>query len=262
VYVPLGWEADGGAGLRPGLAQVGAAALQRAEAQYHISAALARQAAEGAGAEPLAEAQRRFYAECRRARDALDAAGAAAPARPAGRGLQGDLQDLLERNKELAKQHGFDDAVRAEAERVVEAGGGPVAGVGARWEAEGVPFQATGDAGAAAPVLTLTPAADRRARGAWPASGAWLGLLTIIGLFSLWPAAAAWSRALWPEQVGLVGLVGWWAAGATPVVLALLLLAAGGRAWAAASGAGRILRRPAKSGSTAPMPALPGSSGT
>jgi hypothetical protein len=260
VLVPPGWAAEGGAsGLLPGLREAAAVARQRAEAQYHISAALAQRLAEGAGAEPLAAAQRRFYAECRRAKAAWDVGGNGAAWGPA-RSPQDPVQALLDRNKELAAARGF-EALRAEAEKAAEAGGAAPEARPA-WEAEGVPLYARADAGAAAPTLTLTPEEDRRAREVWPASAAWLGLLALVGLLALSPSVMAWARALWPEQVGLVGLLGWWAAGATIVVLVLLLLAAAGRVWAALRGFGRLFRhRPAKSKSTAPMPAAAAPSG-
>ena len=40
-----------------------------------------------------------------------------------------------------------------------------------------------------------------------------MSLLLLIGFLSLSSSAGAWSRALWPEQIALIGLAGWWAAG-------------------------------------------------
>ena len=90
-------------------------------------------------------------------------------------------------------------------------------------------------------------------------SWAWLGVLGLIGLLSLWPFAAARLRWFWPEQIGLVGLVGWWAAGATVAVLFLLLLAVGvpdpRGSWGRSDGS--CAGRPVKTKSTASMPAVP-----
>ena len=114
-----------------------------------------------------------------------------------------------------------------------------------------------------APKAALAPEGDREPP-AWTASAAWLGLLLLIGFLSLSPSAGAWSRASWPEQVGTLGLVGWWATGAlTLIVASLLLLAVVGRVGTVLVAIGRLFRRPpAKSKSTASMPTLPESSGS
>ena len=90
-------------------------------------------------------------------------------------------------------------------------------------------------------------------------SWAWLGLLGLIGMLSLWPFAAARLRWFWPEQIGLIGLTGWWAAGATVTVLFLLLLAVVCRTLVVLGAVGRFMRRPppTKPKSTASMPAVP-----
>ena len=65
-------------------------------------------------------------------------------------------------------------------------------------------------------------------------------------------------RFFWPEQIALVGLVGWWAAGATWIVLGLLLLAVGARLLIILTGIGRFFQRPPpdKPKSTANLPAI------
>jgi hypothetical protein len=62
-------------------------------------------------------------------------------------------------------------------------------------------------------------------------SGQWL-----CGLALVWVTAASpWLRGLvrgaWPEQLGLVALLGWYLAGVTLVVLVLAALGVLGRSW-------------------------------
>ena len=262
VFAPPSWQPDGAAGptvLEPGLVQAAALSWQRAEAQYRLSVALARQP--GAEADPaLVEAQRRFYAACLRARRMLDASptGSAA-AWPKGRAPDEALDDLLKKNKDLAGGRHF-EAVRKEAESRASAGGPErEADEPPPWPEEGRPLYARADAGGAAPELALTPVGAGRSEATRARSWAWLGLLGLIGMLAMWPFAASRLRWFWPEQIALVGLTGWWAAGATVTVLCLLLLAVGCRLFVVLGAVGRFMRRPppAKSKSTASMPAAP-----
>jgi hypothetical protein len=260
VFVPAGWEAEGPTrknGLRHGLMQAAALSWQRAEAQLHMSAVLAARAAEGAGAVALAETQRRFYAECRRTKQALEVAPTeTGSAWPAGRSPLESLQDLRQKNKELAETRHF-EAIRAAAERQGEEGEGepettPV------WEGEGRPLYARRDGAEQAPGLTLTATELGRRQTAWALTWTWMGILLLVGLLSLlWPATAL-LRIFWPEQIGLVGLVGLWTAGATLIVVSLLLLAVGARALIVMVEIGRFFRRPPpnKPKSTANLPAV------
>jgi len=266
VSDPSGWRLEGKedkTDLHGGLTAAAGAAWQRAEALLQISTALAQQAAEGGASAPLADAQRRFYAECRRAREELDAsADGAAPGWPDGRTPKQTLLDLLDRNEKLAKDRHF-EGVRAAAEAAVETAGPGLAGEAPSWYAEGTPLYAWSASGIAAPKAVLTRGGGRRL-SPWAASAVWLALLGLIGLLSLAPSAAAWGRALWPEQIALLGLVGWWTVGGlTLVVVLLLIVGVVGRAATMLVAVRRLFHRPPKrSKSTAQMPALPESSGS
>jgi hypothetical protein len=258
VFVPPGWEPDMPSGtndLRPGLVQTAALSWQRAEAQFHMSAVLAQRAPEGADGAALAETQRLFYAECRRAKQALEVAPAeTGSAWPAGRSPLESLQDLLQRNKALAEKRHF-EAVRATAERQAEEGASEGA---SEWEGKGRPLYAFRDAGQQAPELTLTASQLGRRQTAWTLSWTWMISLLLVCLLSLSRSATAVLRFFWPEQIALVGLAGWWAAGATLIVLGLLLLAVGARVLIVLAGVARFFRRPPpdKPQSTASLPAV------
>jgi hypothetical protein len=241
VHVPPGWAARRWAGaeaLGSGPARAAALELARAAAQLEVSRSLAeQQQREGAGAgDDLAKAQRQFAAACRRAEQALELR--------ADRALGERLRELRQRDRELAKQHRF-EAVRAQAERQARLGEGPAAEAwrGAELAERGTPlsWQAGPDGGA--PEVRLEPSAERRARAAAAVAGQWLGLLVLTWAVSLSALLRGLARRLWPEQVALVGLLGWHLAGPTLVVLLLVALACCGRLLLLAAGARALLRR-------------------
>jgi hypothetical protein len=256
VFVPPGWgpeKNEDKTDLHTGLAQAASLSWQRAEALFRISAALAQQAPEGEVAASLAEAQRRFYAECRRARQELEASPeGAAPGWPQGQAPIDLLKDLMERNKNLAKDRGF-EAVRSGAEAaMISPDGAGSASETAAWLAEGRPLYAWAASSEPAPRVVLTPESGHES-AVWAASAAWLGILLLIGFLSLWPSAAAWSRALWPEQIFLLGILGWWAAGGlTWIIASLLLLGVVGRMLTAIFAVGRLFRQPPVASSNNP----------
>ena len=222
-----------------------------------MSSLLAARSASESGAAALAEAQRRFYTECRRAKLALETAPTEAnTAWPVGRTPLDSLQDLLQKNKELAERRGF-EAIRAKAEREAEAGAGS-AEEKALWKGTGWPLYASRAGGEPAPTLALTETGRGRRHTAWSLSWMWTELLLLVGLLSLLRPTSALLRFFWPEQIAIVGLVGWWAAGATWIVLGLLLLAVGARLLVLLVGIGRFFHRPPpdKPKSTANLPAV------
>ncbi len=218
LLAPSGWRAE--SPERPGMEDKGdlhsgltaAASLswQRAEALLRISAALAQQAAEGGGAAALDDAQRRFYAECRRAREELEASpDRTAPGWPDGRKPIDVLQDLLERNRKLASTRHF-EAVRAGAEAAVDAdGAGRVDGSPAG-TAEGRPLYAWTIAGA--PAAEGGSGAGGRARAAAvggvggmdePAAADRLSVAVVVGRGLVARLVAGTDR---PDRIGrLVG---------------------------------------------------------
>ena len=182
VVAPTGWEAavsTGGSSLRSGLVQAAALSWRRAEAQLRMSSLLAARSASGSGAAALAEAQRRFYTECRRAKLALETAPTEAnTAWPVGRTPLDSLQDLLQKNKELAERRGF-EAIRAKAEREAEAGAGS-AEEKALWEGTGWPLYASRDGRRAG------PNAGADGNGPRPAPYRLVVQLDVDGYYSYW----------------------------------------------------------------------------
>jgi hypothetical protein len=230
VHVPAGWqlrEAGAGATLEAP-DRVAVRELARAGVQLEISRGLAGRMSEAGNVGRLTAAQRRFYLGCRRASQALEAgAGRATDLGPRGQGLGAWLEELRQQNRELA-QHGGFEPVRKEAERLVKEG---VVSAEARGADEpilaeqGTPFSWQTGPGEAEPVVRLVPEGDRQTRRALVVSAQWLALLGLVWLVSLSPHLRGLARWLWPEQLILVGLLGWHLAG--PTALALFLVALG-----------------------------------
>ena len=110
---PPGWEpvVSPEGSLRSGLVQAAALSWRRAEAQFRMSDLLAARSSNDS-ARRLAETQRRFYVECRWAKLTLETAPAEAnSAWPVGRTPLDCLQELLQKNKELAEARRF-EAIR------------------------------------------------------------------------------------------------------------------------------------------------------
>ena len=171
------------------------------------------------------EAQRRFYAECRRAREELEAAaghGRARAGRTAGSRTR-SLQDLLERNEQLAKERRF-EAILRQGRVGAEAGGrdGGRAGVG-------------GGGSAVVRLVGRRASAPKAAPGAGgrPRAGGVDGLGGVVSACCCSSACCRCRRRRRPGRALVagadrnIGLVGWWATGAlTPVVCGPCLLLA------------------------------------
>ncbi len=245
VMVPPGWEAAKGSSanrLGTGAAREGALALYRAEAQLRVSQELSKRGREAAAS--LIAAQRRFAQHCRHARHALDlGANRGGVMGPAGQTLAEWLQKLTSDNRELIERNGL-ESVRADAERQVDAVEtfdselasdeesvarftGLRAPIGPLTR-RGTPisWQSKPDA---PPELQLTSRASQRTRVALASSGQWLAILIVMWILSFLPYLLSRLRLFWPEQIAAVALVGWYLSGLTLVVLALFLVAIGGR---------------------------------
>lgn len=264
VAVPPGWEAAGG-NLQAGAGADAARALYRAAALLAFS----RQRAEGgrgpAVAESLAAAQDDFYRCCRDAGHVLDLAGAGAMVPgPGGQGLREWLRELLAENREWASRAGWEE-VRAAAERHAREGEPPAAradrpaspAAGPAPPAldptdRGTPLFGQLTADSPPPQLRLGPAAQPWDAAFLLAGGQWLAVAAVVWGLTLFPTWAARLRPFWPEQIALLGLLGWHLAGPTLAVLFLLVLGAVGRLVVLASRAGGLFHRPRpKAGNTA-----------
>jgi hypothetical protein len=257
IHAPDGFEMKQarGADLRSGLIRAAALDLCRAEAQAEIVQQLTRElpagAVDDATRHELSAAQERFYQYCRQAEHLLAGAEDAGPdARPVAE----QLARLLDQNRERARRSHESEEIRKTADRradtvrpvrpVPEAAStsaspdgtrlpGAVAirvGAGGLTVPErGTSFGGHGGPDATAPVVRLTPESERDTRAALLGAGWWLALLAGVWLLTLMPAVLRWTRPFWPEQLLLLGAVGWYLAGPRPVPLALLAAWAGVR---------------------------------
>jgi hypothetical protein len=253
VRVPAGWDVVRGAPairLGSGATREAALALYRAEAQLRICQDLGRQGGEDAASAPLAAAQHRFALYCRHARHALDlGANRSGVTGPDGKVSLGEWLDRLQsENPGLADQNGF-DAVRADAERRAVTGKPiqprtdnvdeeiqslPQGGTLISWQ---------GRDGTEPPVVQLASHESQQTRQALAASGQWLGLLMVVWILSFVPFLLPRLRLFWPEQIALLGLVGWHLAGWTLIVLLLLFAAVIARLFLLVRGLRSIVRR-------------------
>ena len=265
VMVPPGWETAKSTPtnrLGTGAAREGALALYRAEAQLRISQELCKQGREAAA--PLAASQRRFAQYCRHARHALDlGANRGGVTEPAGQTLEEWLQKLESDNRELVERSGL-ESVRADAERQADAGEAfdselvsdeesvaRFTGLGAAGplSRRGTPVSWQSQPGAP-PELQLTSRQSQQIRVALASSGEWLAVLVVVWVLSFLPFLLSRLRLFWPEQIAVVALLGWHLAGLTLVVLALLLVAVGGRMLWLARSLRTLFRKPRQQPST------------
>ena len=154
------------------------------------------------------------------------------------------LQELQTQNRQWAQVQGFED-VRALAERQARAGepfdttsaaAGASAGRGgcrggAEWRSGGRYAARAGRAAALAgrgrgccPVPALVMMQSGQAKRALAASLLLLVVLLVAWIVSCFPEVLAWVRAFWPEQMALLGLLGWQTLGLNLVVVFVILL--------------------------------------
>jgi hypothetical protein len=265
LRVPSGWEVPDlpRGSLGEGAARTGARALYRAEAQLRISQEICKQARDSVTSASLAAAQRRFALYSRVARHAVDVGANHSGVRgPNGQTLVEWLRKLQSDNRELADHNGFED-LRAEAERQVDTGE-PVetslsgeddsvahftdtaGGRGSNFRSlpqKGTPITWLTSPEAEPPVLRLVSHETHQTRSALASSGQWLGLLAAVWGLSFLPFLTARLRPFWPEQIALLGVLGWYLVGLTLTVLVLVMLALCGRVFLFIRGVRSLLRK-------------------
>jgi hypothetical protein len=247
VHVPDGCrgESSGAVPLRSGLARLAEAEMRRADAQLRLSrhlreritARASMDAESRALLDDLAAAQRRFYQHVRQA-DQLQALAVAG----GSESLAGALSRLKDENAAAMKGEPFESR-RAEGER--DAQRGSASRPAAVEDTETTEFAHSGwsamrgsltERGTAlvgwddalgesnAPRLQLTTIAEQQARAAWLGASGWLALLIVLLAATRRPWLLRRTRPFWPEQLLLLGAIGYWLAG--PRLVVLLLVAA------------------------------------
>jgi hypothetical protein len=222
VVVPRGWQAplDGLSGRNESVREA-EQALWRAEAQLRICRDLIKERQDNVISATLAVAQQRFEQYCHHARRAIDLdADVGNFVGPQGQGLSSLLEDL-EANNRLFKSEirnpktevPLSDSAIGIRGSDFEAGGGPLVS----WRA--LP-------GEEPLVLQLTSCEKYEIRRALISSSKLLGVLVAVWLLSVLPSFRTRLYLFWPEQIALIGILGWHLAGLTTIVLGLLFLAA------------------------------------
>jgi hypothetical protein len=238
VDVPPGWQVSSAVGRDLGLGADRRAAVElyRAAAQLAISQDLVRRRADESA---LMAAQKRFVRECWLAERALQS-GANSTRRigPQGTNVGEWLRQLRKQNEVLLREHRVEEAAGSVSPGGVDVSSGARVprGTARSWLAEGD----------GPPAVTLTPVAQREVRQSLRFSGQWLLLLLGVWAISLSGVLRVLLRWLWPEEVALLGVLGWQVAGPTLVVLFLLALGVAGRVLLVGRGVRALLSRPSR----------------
>jgi hypothetical protein len=227
VQVPAGFrgsrEAEGSAALGASPAVV---ELSRAAAELQLSTLLAGRLAGSSGSRVravLEAAQGRFYWHCRQAEQDIAAAGDATGRGPAGQRLDEWLRDLRLHNARLARAQGF-EKLRAASERQPKAPTRePLAGILTLPES-GTPYYLAA-AGTGPSHLGLVPFARDERNQAMFVTGIVLIVLAGMWILSYLPGVVGWLHRLLPEQMVLLGWLGWQTFSLSP--LAALLIVTG-----------------------------------
>jgi hypothetical protein len=255
IIVPPGWQAPpAGVSGWLGAAREAQLALWRADAQLHIIQDLAKERRERVGSAALVAAQQRFDLCCRHARSALELdADIDTASGPQGQSLTDWLQSLQAKYRLLKSAARNPKAETQLSTSDFELRIADFDAVG------GIPFSGQALPGAEPPTLQLISHQQQQRRQTLIASGQWLGILAAMWLVSTLPFLRTLLRLFWPEQIAILGLIGWHQAGLTSIVLSLLLLAICGRAFllmrVLRALFGRVLKQP--STRTADKPAVP-----
>jgi hypothetical protein len=253
VFVPAGFEAVSVKETtpQPGPGRAALVALYRAEAQLRVSDALTETTREGI-ATPLAAAQQRFYSLCGEADQALQLSGDdAVESGPNGESAGQWLRSLLDQNRRLAQDRGFEET-RSDAERRADTqatprrfpgqgelaaltGLAPERSMGPLPDA-GKPFYLALSESTEPPALVIRPIEDGEWLRSLLASAIWLSALVGAAFVALLPSLKSRLLPFWPEPLLLIGVVLWFRFGLTPAAALFVLLGASGRLLTLADG--------------------------
>jgi hypothetical protein len=173
----------------------------------------------------LTAAEERFYQLGRRLEESLDLGGDQGQViGPDGQTLTTWWHSLRDENLALAKKHPF-NKVRQNAETRDGTAASPTNHPTATPVVErpegGVPVSWLARGSESAPSPRLEPITDRESRSARVSSAQWLLGVLLIASVGLSASLRRTARWLWPEQLAVLAILGWYLAGATLVVLAL-----------------------------------------
>ncbi|HZU36398.1 MAG TPA: hypothetical protein VFA18_10845, partial [Gemmataceae bacterium] len=219
VYAPADFLVNSGAeASQAASADAAEADLTRARAELELSGVLAQGLPldRARFTQQLRASQERFAWCCAQA----DRHGRATPARTS------ELARLRQGNRRLAESRGF-ERLREQAEQAVERQ--EIASLPAVPRASGFPSRWTGPSEAAPPALHLVARNIEQHEQAIALSAVLIVALSLVGIAWHVPGTDTWARRLWPEQLALVGLIGWFFAPAAWVFLLLLLAGMVGR---------------------------------
>lgn len=241
VMVPPGWRASlvGASGWQ-GTTRDVARALWRADTQLRICLDLAQQRQDSVVSATLADAQRRFARTCRQARASFDVAqDVGAAAGPQGQSLARWFEDLQTKEHEFqAEWPAAVDAAESSPSNETAAEAGEEK---ANFEDCGTPLSWQTLPGAEPGTLQLTSRASARTRHAVAISFVWLAAVAALGALAFFPLVMVRLRLFWPEQLALLGLLGWYGSGMTWIALGLLFFAFWGRVYLLLRGLSSLL---------------------
>jgi hypothetical protein len=242
VMVPPGWQTSfTGASGWQGAAREAMLALGRADAQLRISQDLTKERRDNALSSALAVALQRFALFGRHAQKALDRDIEEGPQR---QHLVEWLKDLQTRGRLLKAE------IRNPKSEADNGGADSGCRIAAFEKSVDVPVSWQELPGAEPLTLQLISQQSRQLRQTIIASAQWLGVLAVVWILSLLPFLSARLHLFWPEQMALLGAVGWCLAGLTSIVLALLLAAVCSRIFLVIRGLRVLVRKRRRQPST------------
>jgi hypothetical protein len=192
--------------------------LRRAAAQLRLSGFLAERVAGEPGTlfeQQLRSAQESFYRSCHSAEVRLMQTGSLGESDQVVR-----LDNLLARNTQLAQAQHF-EKIRAQAEKdastllprtvaaLNEKASQPAGGAyHPEWEQQGTPSYWRGEL-RTIPLLQLTASEVQQTQRAFGLTALFVVLLLLAWTLPYFPRLVSWLFALWPEQLVLLGALGW-----------------------------------------------------
>jgi hypothetical protein len=220
VLVPSGWAVEKSRDnwFASGQEEEARHFLAQAETELKVSALLAEQSGEKPRRE-LESTQERFHRASLRAQECL-----ASPGQSADQGLRQRLEELMERNLALATRHRFESLSKQAEGRARQAGRQPLRNPLRVPFARGIPWYSRALPPGIEPNVKLTYQGGQNLGESLSRSTQWVVVVAVLWLLSYLPALVTRVRLFLPEQVAILGILGWFLAGPTPVVLALLLI--------------------------------------